>query len=326
MGAYRLIAGAACVSALAAIACAFATSLTGLVALRFVAGAGAAAIGPLTLAWISGALPTRERPLALARMTAAAIGGTLAGQAGGGVLGGAAGWAGVFVALALAFAASGVALILLATLRPALLDYPLPPSPGQLRRSGLLRLLRRPAVRRVLAAVAVQGVAIHLSLAYAGALLHDRFAVGPTRAGLLVALYGLGGLTFVLLAPRILERTATGARAGVGGAILGAGFLALALSGTQAAAAAALFATGFGFLLLHNVLQVMATDMAPDAMATSLSLFAAASVAAQALGAALGGFGYDRVGPVALCLISGTVLVGLGSSLAMGMRAGTRPR
>lgn len=49
-GAYRVGTAAACPSALAAAACGLATSLEGLVALRFAAGAVAAAIGPLTLA------------------------------------------------------------------------------------------------------------------------------------------------------------------------------------------------------------------------------------------------------------------------------------
>ena len=324
VGPYRVITGAAYLSAVAAAACAFASSLAGLIALRFVAGAVAAAIGPLVLAWISGAFAAQQRPLALARMTAAAIGGTLAGQGGGGVLGGVVGVAGVFVALSLVFAASGAALFTMARRRPSLLKRPSASTIRQRRRSGLLPLLGRPAVGRVLVAVAVQGVAIHLCLAYVGALLEGRFAVGPTRAGLLVALYGLGGLAFVLLAPRILDRSTPAVRAGTGGAILGAGFVAFALSDAQATAAAALFAIGFGFLLLHNVLQVMASDMAPDALGRSLSLFAAASVMAQALGAALGGLLYDRIGATALCLLSATILSGLGSALAVKLRAAER--
>lgn len=315
VGSYRVIVWATCLSAIAAIACAMAPSPQMLIGLRFIAGAVAAAIGPLTLAWISRSTSSQERPVALVRMTAAAILGTAAGQSGGGVVGGIFGWRYVFVALAVLFAGAGAALILLARRRPENLHF----SSTQGRPARPLTLLRRPEVRRVLVVVGVQGFAIYLSLTYVGALLRDRLSLAPAHAGLIVALYGLGGLAFVLVAPAILRTASTSIRAVLGGLLLSAGFASLGIAEWQVAAAAALFAIGFGFLMLHNVFQTMASHMAVDALGTSLSLFAAASSLSQALGAAAGGYIFDREGAAFACFVSAAVLAGLG--LAVGVRA-----
>ncbi len=322
VGAYRVVTCAACLSALAAAACALAPSFAGLVALRFVAGAIAAAIGPLTLAWLSRATSPLARPLAFARMAAAAIVGTAAGQVGGGVIGGAAGWPFVFVTLSALFAASGLGLALIAR-RHAGESQSESATPREA--PPPLLLVRRPAVRRVLAAVGVQGLALYLSLTYAGALLRDRFSLGPARAGLLVSLYGVGGIAFVLSAPRLLKLLPTAPRAAAAGAVMSAGFVTLGLSASPAIAAAALFAIGFGFLMLHNILQIMAAHMAPDALATSLSLFAATSCLSQALGAAAGGYLFDRAGPTLACFLSGAVLASLGTALAWTQRVHASP-
>lgn len=320
VGAYRVVAWAACLSALTAAACAFAASFGELVLLRLAAGSIAAAVGPLTLAWVSQSTSPQERSLAFARMTAAAILGTAAGQVGGGVIGGMIGWPFIFVAISALFAVSGLALSLIARRRPEVLDINGPAAQRGVRRSNPLSLFHRPAVMYVMAAVAIEGFAVYLSLTYVGGLLRDRLSIGPARAGLVVSLYGFGGITFALVAPRLFRLSTTSYRAAAAGAILGVGFVTLGLSGSQATAAASLFAIGFGFLMLHNIMQVMATEMAPDTVATSISLFAAVSCLSQALGAAAGGYIFDRVGPTAACLISAATLTGLGAAIAMKKR------
>lgn len=316
LGAYRVVAGAACLSALTAAACALVTGWASLVVLRFVAGAIAAAIGPSTLAWVSRTTSSQGRAVALARMTAAAILGTAAGQVGGGLIGGTLGEPFVFAVLAALFAAAGGALILIARARPDILDHRGPATPAESFRPLPHVVLRRPRVIYVLAAVGVECFALYLSLTYAGALLRTRFAFDPAKSGLVVSLYGIGGIAFVLVAGALLKRLTIALRAAGAGLLLCIGFIALGSSGSATSAGVSLFAIGFGFLMLHNVLQLMATDMAPDALATSLSLFAAVASLAQAIGAAAGGYLFDRAGPTASCLMSALILAILGMALA----------
>ena len=303
-----------CLSALAAALCALAQSLLALIVLRFMAGAFAAAIGPLTLAWLSRSTAVEKRPLMFARMTAAVIMGTAAGQVGGGILGGLIGWRAVFGALALLFAASGTSLMLLALRNPAVLDKVEQADPH--RRVTTLSVARRPTVLRVLAAVAVQGFALYLSLTYVGALLRDRFGAGPLLAGLLISGYGAGGIAFVVSARYVTAAFRPATRAASGGSLLFIGFIGLSLASSMIVAGLSLFAIGFGFLMLHNVLQIMAAQMATDRLGTSLSLFASVSCLAQAVGAAVGGQAFDRTGPAILCVISAALLASLGWAVA----------
>ena len=316
IGAFRIVTWAAWLSALAAGACALAPSISVLVGLRFGSGAIAAAIGPLALAWVSRATKVDDRPVALARMTAAAILGTAAGQVGGGVIGGVAGWRFVFVVLAALFVAAGLAMVGLARRRPDLVERSSRTPNAAPRLAHPLILLRHRSVKLVLVAVGLEGFGIYLSLTYVGALLHDRLSLGPAHTGLVVSLYGAGGVAFVVVAPRILGLGSMRIRAVVAGVLLGAGFVTLGMSSREVVLAAALFVVGFGFLMMHNILQMMATRMAPQALATSLSLFAAASSMSQAFGAAGGGYLFDQAGPTPGYLLSAIILTGLGVAIS----------
>lgn len=201
------------------------------------------------------------------------------------MLGGALGGAAVFWAVSALFGSSALALMLIPRGWPAQHGRGAV-APNAKAPTPLLWLITRPGVRAVLLAVGVECFGLYLSLTYAGALLRERLALAPSGAGLTVALFGFGGLVFVAGGKPLLRRFGSGQRAGAGGAALCAGFVMLGLIHGLPAAAMALFAIGLGFLLMHNVLRVAASTVAPDAVATSLSLFAATATLAQAVGAA----------------------------------------
>ena len=77
----------------------FANSLAALGAARLVAGATAAAIVPLALAFIGDHVPYEQRQTVLGRFLTGTILGIIAGQVAGGVLGDLVGWRGVFFLL-----------------------------------------------------------------------------------------------------------------------------------------------------------------------------------------------------------------------------------
>lgn len=74
----------------------------------------------------------------------------------------------------------------------------------------------------------------------------------------------------------------------VRGLLLGIAFLTLALADHWAWAPAACPLAGLGFYQLHNSLQTQATQLAPEARGTAVSLFAACFFLAQAVGVGLG--------------------------------------
>lgn len=319
MGPLRVVAIAGFGSGLAAIACAAAGTLEWLIALRFVAGGVAAGIGPLAMAWVGHATPPEERAVVIARMTAASILGTTTGQAGGGALGVLLGWESAFLVIGAVFLLSGIGLAAIARRAPVLATI------GRADRvttaaPGFRALLGRPAVRLVLLGVVTEGFAMSMSFTYIAAHLEQGVHLGPGRVSLLIALFGAGGVAFVL-SVRLMLRLGESGRARLGGAALACGYLALLMATQLWAIGAALFAMGIGFFMLHNIFQVRATHMAPDATSAGISLFAATFFLGQALGASFGGAMFDRVGAVPLFAGSAALLLGLGLIISRHARA-----
>ncbi|HYZ27349.1 MAG TPA: MFS transporter, partial [Geminicoccaceae bacterium] len=91
-GKYRLVTLATLASALTVASAGFAGSLGMLGAARLAAGASAAAIVPLSMAFIGDHVPYEQRQTALARFLTGTILGIISGQVFGGVLGELVGW------------------------------------------------------------------------------------------------------------------------------------------------------------------------------------------------------------------------------------------
>lgn len=316
-GPYRVIMFAALFSAVASIGCAAAATLEWLAAMRFVAGGVAAAIGPLTLAWIGAATTAQERPVFIANLTGASLLGAMAGQIGGGVIGAGFDWRLSFIVIAAFFALAGAALACAGAAHPSyrLVGRRDETTPDK-NTPGFLQILRRRAVLLVLAGVGTEGIAIYMSFTYAGALLENRFLIGLGAIGALISLFGVGGLLFVLFAKFFVRTLSEKRRALLGGCVLGGGFATLMLASSLFLVALAMGVLGFGFLMMHNILQVRATHMAPASQGRALSLFAATFFAAQAVGAVIGGWSFDHLGPSVSFGASAIMLTLLGFAIA----------
>jgi len=83
---------------------------------------------------------------------------------------------------------------------------------------------------------------------------------------------------------------------------------------------AASFFGGFGFFMFHNTMQANATQMAPGARGTAVSLFAAALFMGQSLGALLAANLIDRIGSTAVIALGGGVVLLLGVFFARALR------
>jgi YNFM family putative membrane transporter len=313
-GPYRIVTLAAILSGFAALGCALAPNFDSLVALRFFAGGVAAAIGPLTLAWISYATTAQDRPVAVAHMTGASIIGSTAGQVGGGLIGQVFNWQVSFLFVAVLFLLSGFAMAWVGTTHLHLRAI----GRGDTRRDGIRKgvssfsLLRRSAVRLTLTAVGLEGLAMYLSFTYVAAMLQGRLTLGMAAIGLLIACFGVGGIVFVLFARYLVRRVTESRRGVLGGSLLAFGFLLLMLTRSTVVSGFALFILGLGFFMLHNTLQVRATHMAPDTPGAALSLFAGTFFLAQAAGAMIGGWSFDHLGASACLGASAVILAGLG--------------
>ena len=320
-GKYRLVTLATLVSALTVASAGFAGSLGMLGAARLAAGASAAAIVPLSMAFIGDHVPYERRQTALARFLTGTILGIISGQVFGGVLGELVGWRAVFLLLGALFLAIGA--LLLVEVRSTRVPPPLLTSSISLKSllHGYTVLLRRPWARIVLVTVCAEAFLFYGAFTFVGAYLHEVFDLDYATVGILLGFMGLGGLLYALTVRRLVQALGERGLALCGGVAMAGAFVAVA-SGSWSAMAPAIALLGLGLHMLHNTLQTNATQMAPEARGLAVSTFANVLFMGQAAGVWLSGLVIDRIGfaPVFVSAGAALLLVGVMFALMLGRR------
>jgi predicted MFS family arabinose efflux permease len=277
-------------------ACGLAQSLTWLGIARLGCGVTAGTIIPLGMAFIGDTVPWERRQTVLGRFLTGQILGLVGGQIIGGVIGDHFGWRAVF------FVIAGVFLVVAFAMLVELLTNPLTRNAGrsETMKTGLIAsyadVLTRPWARIVIFAVLAEAAIMFAAFAYIGADLHVRQGMSFSAVGLVLASFGAGGLIYVLSVQMLVNRLGQSGLVVWGGAMLCASYLALAFVPVWWAAVAAIVVIGLGFHMLHNTLQVNATQMAPESRATALALFSCALYFGQSAGVALAAPVVDRFG------------------------------
>lgn len=325
-GKIRVVAWACAASTVTALACAAAPTLPTLLAARALAGAAAASIIPLSMAWIGDVIPYQRRQPVLARF----LTGQILGVASGGLLGGLAadylGWRMAFLILAAWF---GIAWIVLSRVMrklpaPVLVE----PAEGQSAIAHMLtnmRLVaRRSWPRVILVIVFLEGVTLFGAFAFVATHLHTRYGLSLTLAGSAALMFGVGGLSFAIGSRWLVRRLGEAAMAGCGAVLLGASFLAIGLVDAHWLAMPSMLIAGLGFYMLHNTLQVQATQMAPERRGAAVSLFALCYFVGQSVGVALAGFLLRSVDTGVVIGLGGTGVALVGLRFAL-LRARLRP-
>jgi predicted MFS family arabinose efflux permease len=280
------------VVSLAVLACALFSAITAmsgtlpmLVIMRGFMGAAAAGIIPLALAWVGDQVPYERRQETLAKLMSATVIGMMSGLWFGGFAADTLGWRGAFVVLAVLFALAAALLLkqLQGQARPAAAD-----TPGLLasfRATG--HLLAMPRVRWVLGVTATEGALVFGAMAFMPTHLHHHYGLSVVAAGSVMMLYGLGGLLYSQMARRWLAWLGERGLAKTGAGLITLGMLLLAWGSTAWMGMLACTMTGLGFYMLHNTLQVQATQMAPAARGTAVTLFASSLFLGQSTGVLL---------------------------------------
>jgi len=302
------------VIALATLACtvgnfsaSLAQSLDWLIVSRVMAGAAAAGIVPLSMAWIGDTVPFVQRQPVLAKLLGATVFGMICGQWAGGVLADWLGWRAAFFLLGVAFVVCGSMLLWQEWRGGSSLSE---------RTSTVLafrQILTAPWPRAVLLLAALEGAFAFSALAFIPLHLHRHFDFSLALAGGLVAMFGVGGLLYSVVARRLIQTFDASRLAAMGGWLACVAFVLIALTDTWWLVLIACFVAGCGFYTLHNVLQVNATQMAPEARGTAVSLFACSLFFGQSLGVSAAAWTVDHLGTSVVFAFSsgGLLLVGL---------------
>ena len=297
------------------VACALAPTFDTLVFARALAGIAMASMMPLSMAWIGDNVPYAERQPVLARFLAGQITGLAMGQAVGGIATDLVSWRLPFWLLAGWFLVIIVVFVRVtgAKAHGHVARDPNTPQPGLFAQCRSVLVV--PWARRVLALVFVEGAALYGPFAFFATHLHVKHGLSLALAGSMVVAFAIGGLSFAVIAGRLVPRLGEPGLARVGASLMAGGIAlpALTPSGvTSLVVLPGLFAAGLGCYMLHNTLQMNATQMVPPSRGTAVALFASCFFLGQSLGVALAGALIERVATTPVLLGGAATLLVVG--------------
>ena len=284
------------VVSLAVSACAVFSAITALsfnlpmlVIMRGFMGAAAAGIIPLSMAWVGDQVPYERRQEILAKLMSATVLGMMSGLWFGGFAADTVGWRSAFVLLAAMFGVAAVLLLRRLRQQAKRQAQSVPvAAPGlwaAFRLTG--QLLGTPRVRWILTVTAAEGALVFGAMAFMPTHLHQQFGLSVVAAGSVMMLYGVGGLLYSQMARRWLAWLGERGLVRTGAALVAVGLLVLAWGSGVWLGMLACLMTGLGFYMLHNTLQVQATQMAPAARGSAVTLFACSLFFGQSTGVLL---------------------------------------
>ena len=284
-GKLRVVSLAVSACALFSAITALSTNLTMLVIMRGFMGAAAAGIIPLSMAWVGDQVPYERRQETLAKLMSATVLGMMSGLWFGGFAADTVGWRGAFVLLSAMFGLAAVLLLRCLSRQPKAESLAAQGLWAAFRLTG--QLLGTPRVRWVLSVTAAEGALVFGAMAFMPTHLHQQFGLSVVAAGSVMMLYGVGGLLYSQMARRWLAWLGERGLVRTGAALVAVGLLVLAWGSGVWLGMLACLMTGLGFYMLHNTLQVQATQMAPAARGTAVTLFACSLFFGQSTGVLL---------------------------------------
>lgn len=292
-GKLRVVTWSLAGASLASLGCGFVDSLSSMLAWRVLTGACASASVMLGIAYVGDVVPVAERQAVIARFVAGSIVGQALGPFTGGIFTDFFGWRATFFFLAGVFAV--VAAMLWHGTRPIWHEGPRTSGPflSLSRYAGILRIAK--ARTTILCGVA-ETICFFGVFSFMGAMLKARYDLSFTLIGAILACFGVGGLIYSSAAPWLLRRLGQRRFPPLGGVLCFIGCVSIAFVPWWPIAIPAMTLMSFAYYMLHNTLQVKATEMAPQARGTAVSMFAAGWSLGQATGTAIMGAGVATLG------------------------------
>ncbi len=322
LGKFGIVTAATLACSVGSLLAVFAASLDVLVFARVLVALGAAAIIPLAMAWIGDEVPYELRQETLASVGLGTTLGIVGGQLFGGLLTDTLGWRWAFGFMTALFGAVGALLVADWRRKPS--KAVASPGPGAAARPGFVRqallIITGPWSRIVLVTAFIEGAAGFGVLAVWASHLNRALGLSLTAAGAIVALFGLGGMLYMAVARHLVRRWGERGLVLMGGLLFGVSSLVLGLTPFWWLALPASLVAGFGFFIFHNTMQTHATQMAPAARGTGVSLFASALFLGQSAGMLLAAGLIARIGSGVVIVAGGAVLAVLAVFFAWSLR------
>lgn len=251
----------------------FAPNLPALQILRFLTGAAAAGVIPITMAYIGDAVPYEQRQSALGKiMTSTSLGGLLS-SAMGGIIAEFLSWRALFVAYGLIALLVSVILI-----RQAIKTGIFAKKPAQKR--GMFTPYKQVFQAAGVSAwalyilVFIEGFLANSTQGYLGSFLFERDGLSYGQIGLWMMLTGVATMLTSQVVGKIVRRIGENGMLILGGSMLALSYVLVGLQPMPLCFGLAMILNGSGFACAHSTLQTRATELVPAQRGTAVALFA----------------------------------------------------
>lgn len=288
--------------------------LTALLTLRALTGAAAAALIPLTIAYIGDTVPYERRQATLGLLMASSGAAQGFSTSAGGLMAEIMSWRMIFpvvgvlsgvVTLWLWRAARHVRVVARST-------------------TGGYREALRSSLRPLLGLVFVEGALFMGCFPFVSGLLESRFRSGPLTIGLALGAAGLAQVLIAKLLPRILRRISEERLVALGSLAMAGAYLLAAIAPSIGWVALACGVLGVGFSLCHSTLQTRATEAFPAGRGRSLALFAFSLFVGGGSGTFLMGWFTERAGYQRSFVFAGLAFVAFAAIATRVVASGRR--
>jgi len=309
LGKTRLITVCLLILVVAALVGALARSFPMLMLSRIISGIVAGGVFPISLAMAGDLVPVHQRQVAIGRLLAAAMLGNVLGSPGAGFVADLIGWRGIFgvtgglAAITLVAAVIGFRGVTAA--EPV--SFSLATLPTHYR-----TIFGNPMAKICYGAVFLEGIFLFGLFPYVAPLLHAAGEPRAAIAGGIIAGFGAGGLVYSVTVSLLLARLGERRLMIGGGLLMGAMLMAYAIPALWPFKFAEFVIIGFAFYMLHGVIQIYATELAPSARGSSMALHSAFFFFGQAVGPVVYRFGLAHAGLSAMLVTSGLILAATG--------------
>jgi predicted MFS family arabinose efflux permease len=288
-----------------------------LFATRLATGAAAGGIFPIALALAGDLVPVQQRQVAVSRLLAAGMMGNLLGTPGAGLAGDLLGWR-AFLAF--------IGVLCTGALITSVFGF----RGVETKRTGLdlataargySAIFHNPLAKFCFGTVFLEGVFLMGLFPYVALLQRESGGDGRAAiAGLIIGAFALGGVVYSLSVSRLLTWIGEQGLMRTGAAFVACGLLAVALRLTWPYEAMIFMALGCGFYMMHGVIQIYATDLAPTARGSAAAIHSGSFCLGMAIGPVYYGYGLASAGLTATVALSAAVILATGMVCSIKLR------
>jgi len=306
----------------ATIVCGFAPRFDLLVGARILAGIASGGVVPIAFALVGDEIPIAERQVAMGRLLFALMTGNLLGSTCAGIVSDLVGWRGVFFVNG----TFGAVVLVLVAIGFRGREEKTGQADLSLMAENYRSIFANPLAKICFGAVFLEAVFMYGVFPYIATMMHQAGETRASIAGIVIAGFGIGGALYGVSVSRLLAALGERRLLHAGGVVMGGCLIVIASRAAWPIEFVNFAVLGFGFYMLHAVIQIYASELSPKARGSAMALHSFFFFLGQAVGPIVYGMGLNSIGIGPVLVFGAMVVVGVGFTCAHWLRRDKMPK